>query len=284
MLLVGCNVGIGKTLVEFLPVPIFATLRFVIAVVVLGPLIRLSKLRRVALADWGNLFLQALFGTFLFTLLMLNGVQRTDALDAGVITSVIPAVVAIFAWILLGERPAPRTILSILLATAGVLLVNVSHANDAGGTTHQSLAGNLFVFGAVCCEALYVIFSRRVTATIAPIDVCVYTHSIGLLLILPIGGSAVFNFHYADVPSDMWLLVMWYALSASVFSFWLWMQGIKRISGSVAGVFTAMVPVAAAIYGVVVGGERFTLTSAIAMVLVISGVVVASSSKTAQKL
>ena len=64
MLLVGSNVGIGKLIVEFVPVPLFALLRFVIAMAVLWPLLRASKLRRVKRDEWFNLFLQALFGTF----------------------------------------------------------------------------------------------------------------------------------------------------------------------------------------------------------------------------
>jgi hypothetical protein len=38
MLLVGSNVGIGKSIVVFVPVAILATLRFVIAIAVLWPL------------------------------------------------------------------------------------------------------------------------------------------------------------------------------------------------------------------------------------------------------
>ncbi|SDR07508.1 hypothetical protein SAMN05445850_2688 [Paraburkholderia tuberum] len=42
------------------------------------------------------------------------------------------------------------------------------------------------------------------------------------------------------------MLVLWYGLSASIFSFWLWMKGIRHVPGSRAGVFSAVLPVAAA--------------------------------------
>src|SRR5260370_20624775 len=105
MLLVGSNVGIGKSIVAFVPVSVFALLRFVIAVAVLWPLFHPVKMRRVKRGEWLNLFLQAFFGTFMFTLLMLGGVQRTSAAAAGVITSTIPALVALFSWLFLGQRP-----------------------------------------------------------------------------------------------------------------------------------------------------------------------------------
>lgn len=273
MLLVGSNVGIGKSIVASVPVPLFALLRFVIALAVLWPLLRWSKMKRVARGEWVNLFLQAFFGTFGFTLLMLNGVARTSAVAAGVITSTIPAVVALFAWLFLKEKPGGRAFASIGLAIAGVLVINVAHA---GGTGAGSFSGNLMVLGAVCCESLYVILSRRLTQTLPAIDICAYTHTIGLMLMLPLGATSLAGFEWASVAWDTWALVVWYGLSASIFSFWLWMKGIRHVDGSLAGVFCAVLPVAAALYGIAFLDERPTLAHGIALACVVAGIGLAS--------
>jgi drug/metabolite transporter (DMT)-like permease len=275
MLLVGSNVGIGKSIVAFIPVPLFALVRFLIALAVLWPLLRPSKMRRVTRGEWINLFLQALFGTFGFTLLMLGGVHRTSAVAAGVITSTIPAVVALFSWLFLRERPDTRSLASIALAIAGIAVINLAHADNAGAP-ESSLTGNLMVLGAVCCESLYVILSRRLTQTLAPIDICAYTHLFGLLLMLPVGLPAALSFDYSTVPGGIWGLSLWYGLAASVFSFWLWMKGIRHVPGSVAGVFTAVLPIAAALYGIVFLGERPTPAHGVALACVMAGVALAS--------
>jgi drug/metabolite transporter (DMT)-like permease len=282
MLLVGSNVGIGKSIVASVPAPLFALLRFVIALSVLWPLFRLSKMKRVRRDEWINLFLQALFGTFGFTLLMLNGVARTSAVAAGVITSTLPAVVALFAWLVLKERPGGRAFVSIALGVVGVVIVNVAQSGgahaatdaDAGGA--GSLAGNLMIVGAVCCESLYVILSRRLTQTLPAIDICAYTHGFGLLLMLPLGLPSALAFDWSGVDWITWALVGWYGLSASVFSFWLWMKGIRHVPGSLAGVFSAVLPVAAALYGIVFLGERPTLAHGAALACVMAGILLAS--------
>ncbi|MBU6488941.1 MAG: DMT family transporter [Burkholderiales bacterium] len=278
MLLVGSNVGIGKSIVAFVPVLVFALLRFVIALAVLWPLLRPSKMRQLARGEWLNLFLQALFGTFGFTLLMLSGVARTSAVAAGVITSTIPAVVALFAWAFLGERPNLRAVVSIVLAMVGIVAVNLSHTQASEGAASQagSLSGNLMVLGAVCCESLYVILSRRLTQTLAAIDICAYTHLFGFLLTLPLGIKALAGFDYRAVPSGIWALTLWYGLSASIFSFWLWMKGIRHVHGSLAGVFSAVLPIAAAAYGIVFLDERPTLAHGIALACVVTGIAIAS--------
>ncbi len=277
MLLVGSNVGIGKSIVAFVPVPLFALLRFVIALAVLWPLVRPSKMRRVKRGEWVNLFLQAFFGTFGFTLLMLGGVSRTSAVAAGVITSTLPAIVALFAWLFLGERPGARAVVSVVLAMIGIVVVNLSQAQTAGGAAAAgSLAGNLMVLGAVCCESLYVILSRRLTQTLAPIDICAYTHLFGLLLMLPLGVKTLIAFPYASVAPGVWVLVLWYGLSASIFSFWLWMKGIRHVHGSLAGVFSAVLPIAAAGYGILFLDERPTLAHGVALACVVTGIALAS--------
>ncbi|KWA26118.1 multidrug DMT transporter permease [Burkholderia territorii] len=280
MLFVGSNVGIGKSIVVFVPVAILATLRFVIAIAVLWPLFSPVKMRAVRRAEWLNLFLQAFFGTFMFTLLMLNGVQRTSAVAAGVITSTIPAIVALFAWLILREKPNGRALVSIALAIAGVVTINLANgsasAHGAGGAAAGSLTGNLLILGAVCCESIYVILSRRLTQTLAPIDICAYTHLFGLCLMLPLGATAMWHFDYASVPAGTWALVVWYGLSASIFSFWLWMKGIRHVPGSLAGVFSAVLPVAAAAYGIAFLGERPTFAHGIALACVVTGIVLAS--------
>ncbi len=276
MLLVGSNVGIGKSIVAFIPVPLFALLRFVIALAVLGPLLRRSRMQHVKRWEWVNLFLQALFGTFGFTLLMLGGVQHTSAVAAGVITSTIPAVVALFSWLFLRERPGARTLASIALAITGIAVVNLAHLGESADAGASSLLGNLMVLGAVCCESLYVILSRRLTQTLAPLDICAYTHLFGFLLMLPIGLTGALSFDFASVPAGIWWLALWYGLSASVFSFCLWMMGIRHVPGSIAGVFTAVLPVAAAIYGIAFLGERPTPAHGIALACVVAGIALAS--------
>ncbi|SPA16632.1 Conserved hypothetical protein; Putative permease of the drug/metabolite transporter (DMT) superfamily [Cupriavidus taiwanensis] len=277
MALVGSNVGLGKSIIAHVPVLLFALLRFVIAIVCLAPWYRPTRMRRVSRGEWLNLFLQAFFGTFLFTLLMLNGVRLTSAMAAGVITSTIPATVALLSWLLLRERLSRRTVVSVLLAVAGIAVLNIARGGSHGaGAGSQAWLGNLMIMGAVVCESIYVILSRRLTQTLAAIEICAYTHLIGGLLMLPLGLVPLLNFDAAAVPAQTWLMVLWYALSASVFSFWLWMKGIRHVPAQLAGVFTSVLPMAAAAYGIVFLDEQPGWPHGVALACVLAGIVLAS--------
>ncbi|KAF0812860.1 hypothetical protein IGB42_02704 [Andreprevotia sp. IGB-42] len=274
MALVGANVGIGKTIVMVVPVTLFALMRFIVGVGILLPRYRLARMRTVTRRQWLGLFLQALFGTFLFTLLMLYGVSHTSALAAGVITSTIPAVVIVLSWLLLREKPGRRAVIAVALAVLGMVIINVSRTGGTAGA--GSLLGNAMVAGAVVCESIYVILSRRLTQNLAAIDICAYTHLLGLLLMLPLGATAAWQFDYASVDAHTWLMVFWYGLAASVLSFWLWMKGIRHVPAQQAGVFTAALPVAAVSYAIAFLHEQPTLAHGIALLCVLAAIVLAS--------
>lgn len=280
MTFVGANVGIGKTMVAVMPVAAFALWRFVIAIIALAPRYRPSAIRRVTRSQWGHLLVQTFFGTFLFTLLMLYGVRMTTATAAGVITATLPACVALLSWAVLREHPSRRTLVSIGLAIAGVALLNASRgdAHGASGADASSGAwlGNALVLGAVVCEAIYVIVSKRLAAELPAIDICAYTHLIGGLLMLPLGIVGLMAVDYSALTPGHWALIVWYGLAASVFSFFLWMRGIRHVSAQLAGVFTAMVPVAATAYGVIFLGERLSVAQGGALALTVAGIVLAA--------
>ena len=278
MALVGSNVGLGKSIIAEVPVLLFALLRFLIAIVCLSPWYRPARMRQVSRGEWLNLFLMAFFGTFMFTLLMLGGVRLTSAMAAGVITSTIPATVAILSWLWLRERLSRRTVMSVLLAVAGIAVLNISRSGgdqgDAAGG--GALIGNLMILGAVVCESIYVILSRRLSQTLAAIEICAYTHLIGGALMLPLGLVPLLTFDFGSVGGTTWAMLFWYALSASVFSFWLWMKGIRHVPAQLAGVFTSVLPVAAAVYGIVVLGERPGWAHGVALACVLAGIALAS--------
>jgi drug/metabolite transporter (DMT)-like permease len=280
MFFVGTNVGIGKTMVAVMPVAAFALWRFVIAVIALAPRYRPARMRLVTRSQWRNLFVQTFFGTFLFTLLMLYGVRQTTATAAGVITATLPACVALLSWAVLREHPSRRTLVSIGLAILGVALLNLSrgdsHGAGAAGSSSNAWLGNALVLGAVVCEGIYVIVSKRLASEMAAIDICAYTHLLGGAMMLPLGIVGLMAVDYSALTPGHWALIVWYGLAASVFSFFLWMRGIRHVSAQLAGVFTAMVPVAATAYGVVFLGEQLTIAQGAALALTVSGIVLAA--------
>ena len=148
MVLVGSTVTASKIIGAALP-PFTATaLRFAIALPCFALLMAVSGARLPSLdrRDWLLLTVQAVAGSVGYTTLLIAGLQRTSAVDGGIILGTLPLVTAAIAVLLLGERPGKPAVAAIALAAFGVWLMSGDVVEpDAQG----SLAGNALIVGAV---------------------------------------------------------------------------------------------------------------------------------------
>ena len=224
------------------------------------------------------LFLESFFGNFLFTLCMVSGVRLTSAVSAGVIMAAIPAVVALMSWLFLGERITLRIGLAIACGAAGIMLLAVARAHpaaDPANTGHEML-GNLLVLGSVFCEAIYAVIGKKLTGALAPKRISALINLWGLVLMTPMGVVVALGFDFGAVHGGIWLLLVFYALAASMWTVWLWMTGLCTVPAARAGVFMVLLPISAALVGVVALGESFSGTQLLAFGIALAGVVLAT--------
>ena len=281
MSLVGSYVALSKPLAAAFPVFLLAWLRFGI-----GGLAMLHWLRKPAneapltARTKRLLFLESFLGNFLFSLCMLFGVSLTSAVSAGVIMAAIPATVALLSWAFLRERINGRTWTAIACAALGIgLLAFAKPAHPAGAGSDGGLAwlGNLLVLAAVVCEASYAVIGKALTGVLGPKRITSLINLWGFALVTPFGLYAALRFDFGAVAPGAWLLLVFYALAASIWTVWLWMTGLKVVPAAQAGVFTAMLPVSAAVVGVLVLGEPLSAVQVIAFASALAGVLLATA-------
>jgi drug/metabolite transporter (DMT)-like permease len=195
---------------------------------------------------------------------------------AAVVMAAIPAAVAVLSRLFLRERIAPRVAAGIACAVCGIALVAVSKptAGDAGGI--GSLLGVALLLGAVLCEASYVVIGKKLTGSMSAGRISALVNLWGLALVTPLGLWQALQFDFQAVRTPTWALLVFYSLAASMATVWLWMTGLKRVPAAQAGVFTVMLPAAAAAVGVLFLGERFSTAQAGAFALALAGVVLAT--------
>jgi drug/metabolite transporter (DMT)-like permease len=279
MALVGSYVALSKPLVAAIPLFALAFLRFGIAAVAMLPWARppagepqLTPRERLLL------FAMSFLGNFLFSICMLAGVSLSTATAAGVIMATLPATVAAGSRLFLREHLSARALAAIALAVVGIVLLQFARpADDAAHAT--TLLGNLLLFGAVLCEASYVIIGKRLARVRSPLRVSALINLWGLALMTPLGLWQLARFDLATLTPGLWLLLVFYSLAASLFAVWLWMTGLMHVPANHAGVFTVALPITATLIGVLALGETFTPVHAIALLLAASGVLLIASGR-----
>jgi drug/metabolite transporter (DMT)-like permease len=190
----------------------------------------------------------------------------------------LPATVAAGSRLFLKEHLSARALAAIAAAVVGIVLLQFARpADDAARAS--TLLGNLLLFGAVLCEASYVIIGKRLARVRSPLRVSALINLWGLALMTPFGLWQLARFDLAQLSRGLWLLLVFYALAASLFAVWLWMTGLRQVPANHAGVFTVALPISATLIGVWLLGETFTALHAVALLLASVGVVLIASGR-----
>jgi drug/metabolite transporter (DMT)-like permease len=281
MALVGVYVALSKPMAAALPVLLLLWLRFGLgALAMLHWLPRPTSEPPLQAQSRRLIFLASFLGNFLFSLCMLFGVSLSSAVAAGVIMAAIPAVVALLSRVFLKEQLSARVGVAVALGVAGVALFawapNSPGTIQTGRQTGHEWLGHLLLVGAVLCEAAYAVIGKRLTASVSPRRITALINLWGLALMTPLGLWAAWGFDFGAVPLATWGLLVFYAMAASVWTVWLWMTGLQGVPASEAGVFTVMLPVSAALVGVLFLGERMDGLQLAALGLALAGVLLAT--------
>ncbi len=284
MALVGAYVALSKPLAAILPVFLLGWLRFGIgAIAMLRWLKKPASETPMTMNTRVLVFFESFVGNFLFTICMLYGVSLSSAVAAGVIMSTIPAVVAVMSWLFLKERISVRIWIAVICGVLGIGVLSLTKGGTEVVTASSAgnvWLGNLLLFGAVVCEAAYAVIGKKLTASLSPKRISAVINLWGFVLMMPFGIYIALDFDFRGVGFEMWLLLAFYGLAASVWTVWLWMTGLKAVPAAQAGVFTVMLPISAAIVGVVVLGEAFSLGQLTAFAIALTGLLLATSGGT----
>ncbi len=277
MVLVGSTVVVSKVIAQDIE-PFAATvLRHALALPVFLALMRWhgQRLPRVGRRDALLLSAQAAAGSVGYSVLLILGVALASASDAGIVAGTLPAAAALFSALLLGERPGFRLLLSIALATAGVMAVALAPESAPQGGASTRLAGIALVLAAVACEAVFILANKRLSQPIPALALSTLMSGGGLLLsALPAWLVAQASPSTFTVPALAG--VLYYAWVPTVGGFLLWYAGSARTSGVGASLATVWLPVAALLLSVVFLGESIRSWQWLGLGCVVAALLLAS--------
>lgn len=281
MAMTGANVALGKLIAAEIPTGIYILFRFVVsaaALALLLPTERGPPLTGMRRREAFQIGLLALVGMIGFTAFMLEGVKRTAAADAGIITATLPVVVSLLGYLVFSERLGARRAAAIAMAAGGVVLIQATGRSDGTST----LLGNALVAAAILCEAIFVILGRGLSQRYPPVRLSLAANLAGAVLAMPLAGIDAPTFDAAAVRPAIWLLGLWYALSSSVLCLLLWYRGLPHVEASVAGLTTAAIPVVALLVAVLVLGESIGPVQILGALLVIAAIAIGATSPDAR--
>lgn len=275
MMIVGSSVVAGKLIISSFPVFLASELRFIVASLILVPLLLWKEKRfpRIERSVFGILFLQALTGVFLFNIFMLYGLKFTTAVEAGIITSTLPAVIGVIAVLFLKEKLSRTKVIGIVLAVIGVSLMSIL---SGGGGNVSSLFGNSLIVGSVLTEALFITLGKAISHKVTPLTISTMMSVFGLILFLPFSIYEGMSFSFSTVDMMDWMNILYFGVVVTVLAFLLMYQGLTKVSASSAGVLTSVLPLSTVMLSFLILKEEILISHLLGMLFVIAAIVILS--------
>jgi len=263
---------VGRSITGLVPPFAIATLRWLIAAVVLWPIARPYLAR-----DWplirrhgGVLVFLGMTGGALFGALQYLGLQLTTALNASVLNSLAPVLIAAFGAIRFRDRLTRLQALGIAISLAGALaIVTRFDMRALAGLTLDT--GDLVIVLNMGVFAIYAIYLRRRP----PI------HWLSFIFVLSVvsalGTMPLFAWEHLSGArlQPTWptaLAIAYVAIFPSVLAFVFWNRGVEAIGANRAGVFLHLVPLYSAVLATVLLGERLMGYHVLGFALILTGV------------
>ncbi len=204
----------------------------------------------------------------------------TSAAQAGMITPIMPLLVAVGAWFFLKETLTPRIVTGLLIAISGAVWLSIL----SKPTEHASnpMLGNSLELIAMVCAAGYAICLKRLTSRYSPL----------FLTFLQAFGGAVFFFPVLFLPGTElpisiiptpFLSILYLGTAVTLGAFGLYNYAVSKIPASQATAFINLIPVFTMIMSAVILGEWFTKGQYFASCLVFVGVIISQSEMIGKK-
>lgn len=267
-LLWGGNFVVAKTLVAHASPMTLTLVRWLIAVIVLLPLVWWKEKRLVpAKAALVPLCLMGITGVALFNIFQFLALERTTSTNAGLISTMNTMSIALFSFAFLKEKINGLQLLAMVLSFIGVFLV-LSKGDWQLLWHFQLNTGDLWMVAAVCVWGLYSVCSKWAMQTTSPLMATLYAGLFGVLILVPF---TITDFTFSEIDSSFILSLLYTGVISTVVCMVFWNIGVQQLGATTSGIFLNFNPIFTALLAFLFIGEQLSWLQGIGGIIVILG-------------
>lgn len=224
---------------------------------------------RLVLKEWKTLTAMAILGITIYTLLLYEALNYTSSTNAALVSALNPALMAVFAAIILKEKISKQQVLGIGFSLMGVLII-LTRGNLGQVLQMEYNKGDLLMLIAILIWTIYSIISKRLKL-ISPITATAASAVIATIMMAPF--ALYQGIDLGKISLVAWTGIIYITIFPSVFSFIFWNIGMKELGANKTAIFLNLIPVFTAIISWRLGNE-ITKAQIIGGLLVFIGVYV----------
>lgn len=230
---------------------------------------------RYQAGDWKWLLAMALFEPCLYFVFEGMAMKYTSATQAGLVTSVLPLMIAAGAWFFLREKIAGRQWLGFSLAVGGVLWISL-HSTVTTNAPNPPL-GNFLEFLAILSATGYTLLAKHLSHRYHPFFLTAMQTLLGTLFFLPLAALQPIPTSF-DTQAIQAIIYM--GLVVSLGAYGLYNLALSKLSATVVSTYINLIPIFSLLFAMLFLNESLNLQQWLACGVIFIGIAISQSKKT----
>ncbi|NBQ88517.1 MAG: DMT family transporter [Betaproteobacteria bacterium] len=279
------NAVVGRLMSGLVPPITLNFLRWAVAFVLLLPVAGWVLRADSGLREhWRRYALLALLGVGCYNALQYVALKTSTPLNVTLVAASMPVFMLATGWLSFGQAVTRRQLAGALLSICGVLFV-LSRGDWATLASVQLVPGDVFILLATLCWAYY---SWLLGRTTEPANIRADWAAFLMAQMVPglVWSGSFAAIEWAVVPDAHieWSVpviaaLAYIAICPAIIAYRCWGLGVQRAGAAVAGFFSNLTPLFAAVMSAAILGELPHWYHAVAFGLIVAGIVLSSSKR-----
>lgn len=261
---------IGKVVLAVVPPLGLVGIRVAITAIILF-VIQLFR-RRIWLkekSDYVRFAILSLFGVVFNQLFFISGLSLTTASNTSLLAVLIPVFALTVGSIAGFEKLNLATIIGIVLAAAGViLLIDPRKASFSSQTT----MGDILIIINCLSYGIYVATSKKAITRNGTFRSMMWVFIFASIICVPLGAFSLSTIDLSAVDTRIWLICLYIAIGATAAPYLLNAWALSKVNPSTVAVFVYLQPLIGFALAVMFLGEKIGASFIIAAALIFAGV------------
>lgn len=258
--------------------------RWIIALLVVLPFVikPLKQQWPLLKAQWQRVILLALTGISGFNSLVYLGTQYTSATNALLINAFIPVWTILLSVIFLRMKLIRMQFVGVFISITGVMVI-LSRGDWQIFTAMQFNQGDLLIFIAAVCWAVYTLLMKELDARLNRIVFLAVIIFIGILGILPFYIWEAMHTAPLQITQEIMASFIYVGIFPSVLAVWFYNYGVAKVGPARASLFIHLMPVFGTLMSIGFIGETFYFYHVLGIAAIFSGIFLSTRNNNSQQ-
>ena len=280
----GFNIIICKDLTSgglIPPLGIF-TLRSLIAGTLFWIVSMFQPCEQVERQDYIKIFAASLLGFLTCQVTFLVGIPHITPMDCSILTAMAPIYTMAVAAIAIKEPITLKKAGGVALSFAGIIYLIVSRVAAPGGTAESTPFGIFMIILNSLSFSMYLGIFKPLITKYSAVTFMKWIFLFSACVATPVSLKGLIEVDWLSIPAKQYAELSYLIICATFITYFLIPLAQKRIRPTLISMYSYVQPIIAIAVSIAIGMDKLTWQKILATVLVFSGVIIVSRSRSAQ--